>query len=102
MNRLPLERKVLSENDLIANRLRERFLDNRILCVNLISSPGSGKTTLLEKTLEHFPKSQRAAVLTGDIQTENDAIWQDNPAGENPRALSQESARSGSNRRYSD
>lgn len=73
MNRLPLERKVLSENDLIANRLRERFLDNRILCVNLISSPGSGKTTLLEKTLEHFPKSQRAAVLTGDIQTENDA-----------------------------
>lgn len=73
MNRLPLERKVLSENDRIAARLRDRFRDNRILCVNLISSPGSGKTTLLEKTLEHYPQAGRAAVLTGDIQTENDA-----------------------------
>ncbi len=73
MNRLPLERKVLSENDRIAARLRDRFRDNRVLCVNLISSPGSGKTTLLEQTLEHYPQAQRAAVLTGDIQTENDA-----------------------------
>jgi hydrogenase nickel incorporation protein HypB len=64
MNRLPLERKVLSENDRIAARLRDRFRDNRILCVNLISSPGSGKTTLLEKTLEHYPQAGRAAVLT--------------------------------------
>jgi len=41
--------------------------------VNLISSPGSGKTTLLEKTLEALPRTERVAVLTGDIQTENDA-----------------------------
>jgi hydrogenase nickel incorporation protein HypB len=41
--------------------------------VNLISSPGSGKTTLLERTLEALPRGSRVAVLTGDIQTENDA-----------------------------
>ena len=73
MNRVPLERKVLNENDRVAARLRERFQENGVLCVNLISSPGSGKTTLLEGTLESFPKTRRAAVLTGDIQTENDA-----------------------------
>jgi len=73
MNRLPLEKKVLSENDRLAANLREHFRDYGILCLNLISSPGSGKTSLLERTLEALPQSECAAVLTGDIQTENDA-----------------------------
>ena len=73
MNRVPLEKKVLSENDRVAAELRERFRQNDVLCLNLISSPGSGKTTLLEKTLDALPHSNRVAVLTGDIQTENDA-----------------------------
>ena len=73
MNRVPLEKKVLSENDRIAAELRQRFRENNVLVVNLISSPGSGKTSLLEKTLEALPRTERVAVLTGDIQTENDA-----------------------------
>jgi len=73
MSRVALEQKVLSENDRIAANLRERFQENNVLCVNLISSPGSGKTTLLERTLEVLPHDARVAVLTGDIQTENDA-----------------------------
>ena len=70
---MPLERKVLSENDRIAAELRRRFAAQGVLCLNLISSPGSGKTALLERTLEALPVSARVAVLTGDIQTENDA-----------------------------
>jgi hydrogenase nickel incorporation protein HypB len=73
MNRVPLERKVLSENDRIAAELRARFQEHSILCLNLVSSPGSGKTSLLERTLETLPRHDRVAVLTGDIQTENDA-----------------------------
>jgi len=73
MERVPLERKVLSENDRIASALRARFQEHGILCLNLVSSPGSGKTSLLERTLEGLPHSDRVAVLTGDIQTENDA-----------------------------
>jgi hydrogenase nickel incorporation protein HypB len=73
MERIEVEKKVLSENDRIATRLRDSFREHEILCVNLISSPGSGKTLLLERTLERFPKSTRVAVLTGDIQTDNDA-----------------------------
>lgn len=73
MDRIPLEKKVLSENDRIAGELRERFRRHGILCLNLISSPGAGKTSLLERTLEQFPREQRVALLTGDIQTDNDA-----------------------------
>lgn len=73
MSQVPLERKVLSENDRIAAELRRRFAAQGVLCLNLISSPGSGKTALLERTLEALPVSARVAVLTGDIQTENDA-----------------------------
>jgi hydrogenase nickel incorporation protein HypB len=73
MERVPLERKVLSENARIAEDLRARFSAHNILCLNLISSPGSGKTSLLERTLESFAPAERVAVLTGDIQTENDA-----------------------------
>ena len=73
MSQVPLQKKVLSENDRVASSLRESFRQHDVLCVNLISSPGSGKTTLLERTLEILPRDARVAVLTGDIQTENDA-----------------------------
>jgi hydrogenase nickel incorporation protein HypB len=73
MKRVLLERKVLSENDAIAARLRQRFHENGTLVLNLISSPGSGKTSLLERTLEFSHPADGVAVLTGDIQTDNDA-----------------------------
>ena len=73
MERVSVARKVLGENDRIAAELRARFREHGIFCLNLISSPGSGKTSLLEKTLESLPRAERVAVLTGDIQTDNDA-----------------------------
>ena len=73
MNHVLLETKVLSENDRLAAGLRERFREHHVLCLNLISSPGAGKTSLLERTLEGFPANAGVAVLTGDIQTDNDA-----------------------------
>jgi len=73
MSRVTVEKKVLSENDRIAAELRERYRQNGMLVVNLISSPGAGKTTLLERTLESFAPGTKVAVLTGDIQTDNDA-----------------------------
>lgn len=71
--RMPMERKVLNENDRIAAELRARFHAHNILCLNLISSPGAGKTSLLERTLQTLERQARVAVLTGDIQTDNDA-----------------------------
>jgi len=73
MTVIPVEKKVLSENQRIAASLHNRFEERDILCPNLISSPGSGKTNLLEETLGRFSPQEKVAVLTGDLQTENDA-----------------------------
>ena len=73
MTQIQVEKKVLNENQIIAEELRKSFCEHGIVCLNIISSPGSGKTTLLERTLEALPRNTRVVVLTGDIQTENDA-----------------------------
>lgn len=73
MNVVPQQKLVLNENQKLANELRSRFETHGVYCVNVVSSPGSGKTTLLEKTLAGFEGGARVAVLTGDLQTENDA-----------------------------
>ncbi|MGB6109741.1 MAG: hydrogenase nickel incorporation protein HypB [Acidobacteriaceae bacterium] len=70
---VPVEKKVLNENQRIAEELRQRYARAGTLCLNIISSPGSGKTSLLEKTLSGFNQQDKVAVLTGDLQTENDA-----------------------------
>ena len=74
MNRVSVEKKILGENDQVAVRIRAALARAGALSLNFIGSPGAGKTALLERTLERLPPHTRAAVLTGDIQTENDAI----------------------------
>ena len=73
MTRVPMEGKVLNENEKAAAELRAEFARHGIFVVNLIGSPGCGKTALLERTLESYDRSRRVAVLTGDIQTDADA-----------------------------
>jgi hydrogenase nickel incorporation protein HypB len=67
------ERRVLRENDRLANELRARFRARGLLCLNFVSAPGAGKTTLLERTLGSLPAGWQVAVLTGDVETDNDA-----------------------------
>jgi hydrogenase nickel incorporation protein HypB len=68
-----VRKNVLKQNDVIARALRERFRDEGILAVSLVSSPGSGKTTFLERTLTLLRPHHRVAALVGDLATENDA-----------------------------
>jgi len=65
--------KILKENDVVARALRQRFHDNGVFVVSLVSSPGSGKTMFLEKTLTHLRDNFRIAALVGDLATDNDA-----------------------------
>jgi hydrogenase nickel incorporation protein HypB len=60
-------------NDHLATHNRERFCDNGVFVINLMSSPGAGKTRLLERTLNDLAGSLQMAVITGDLQTDNDA-----------------------------
>ena len=65
--------KILKENDIAARALRERFEDEGVFVVSLVSSPGAGKTMFLEQTLLRLREQYRVAALVGDLATENDA-----------------------------
>jgi len=66
-------RNILEINDRIAGQNRELFSANRVLALNLMSSPGAGKTTLLERTVERLKDKYRIGVIEGDITSSYDA-----------------------------
>jgi len=63
---LKVEKDILQENNLMAERNRGFFDAKGILCINLVSSPGSGKTTLLEHTIKSLKKNFPVYVIEGD------------------------------------
>jgi hydrogenase nickel incorporation protein HypB len=73
MDIITVERKILEKNDAIAAELRREFRQRKIFTVNLISSPGSGKTSIIEKLHEYIAGEIKFSVITGDLQTDNDA-----------------------------
>ena len=64
-------KKILDKNDHEADHNRAHFDKNRVLAINLMSSPGSGKTTLLEHLSE--VADFKFGVVEGDLETNKDA-----------------------------
>ena len=73
VRRIEVRERVMAKNDELAADVRRRLGIHGVTSLNLVSSPGSGKTTLLERTLQELGSELRMAVVTGDVQTENDA-----------------------------
>jgi hydrogenase nickel incorporation protein HypB len=73
VEQIPVDKRILSENDRLAADNRAWFISQGIYVVNLISSPGSGKTTLLVETLKALIGRLNCAVIEGDQQTDLDA-----------------------------
>src|SRR5512145_3012860 len=70
---IDVRESVMARNNEIARSVRERIEAEGVLALNLVSSPGAGKTTLLEKTLDALGDEMAIAIVTGDVQTQNDA-----------------------------
>jgi hydrogenase nickel incorporation protein HypB len=70
---LEIEQDILGENQRFADQNRAYFIKNRILALNLMSSPGSGKTTLLVETIRALKQQCAISVIEGDQQTDLDA-----------------------------
>jgi hydrogenase nickel incorporation protein HypB len=64
---------LLRKNAETAALNRKSFRRQGILAVNVLSSPGSGKTALLQATLARLDSDRKAAVIVGDLATDNDA-----------------------------
>ncbi|MGD2047453.1 MAG: hydrogenase nickel incorporation protein HypB [Gemmatimonadota bacterium] len=73
VRRIEIRERVMERNDALARDVRARLQGVGIPSFNLVSSPGSGKTQLLEKTLQDLGGEIHMAVVTGDVQTQNDA-----------------------------
>lgn len=74
MVQVKLESHILGANDLLARKNRMLYDQNRILAINLMSSPGAGKTTILERTIEALADKTGIAVIEGDLYTDQDAM----------------------------
>ena len=70
---IEVREKVMALNNDLAAIVRGRLSEAGVVAFNLVSSPGSGKTTLLERTLDVLAEDLGIAVVTGDVQTQNDA-----------------------------
>ena len=70
---IEVRERVMARNDELAEQVRSRLAAHGVVAFNLVSSPGAGKTTLLERTLAAVGKELEIAVITGDVQTQNDA-----------------------------
>jgi hydrogenase nickel incorporation protein HypB len=70
---IDVRERVMARNDELAALVRQRLGRAGITALNLVSSPGSGKTSLLERTLDVLGEELDIAVVTGDVQTQNDA-----------------------------
>ncbi len=70
---IEVRERVMARNDEIAAEVRQMLTEAGVTAFNLISSPGSGKTLLLERTLAELGEELGVAVVTGDVQTRNDA-----------------------------
>jgi hydrogenase nickel incorporation protein HypB len=70
---IEVRERVMARNDELADEVRGRLRESRVSALNLVSSPGAGKTLLLERTLDALGEELRIAVVTGDVQTRNDA-----------------------------
>lgn len=82
IRRIELRERVMERNDALARDVRSLLARHGVTALNLVSSPGSGKTLLLERTLRDLGDELSMAVVTGDVQTQNDADriarWTDN------------------------
>ncbi len=73
IRRIEVRERVMARNDEVAAEVRRRLQEAGVPALNLVSSPGAGKTLLLERTLEALGEFVSMSIITGDVQTENDA-----------------------------
>ena len=64
---------LLKANDFVAESIRKRMAEQKIMLINVTSSAGSGKTALLEETARRIGNKVKMKILVGDLETERDA-----------------------------
>ncbi len=70
---IEIKEEILSDNDAVAKRLRDKLTREKTFLLNLMSSPGAGKTSLILKTIEKLRDDLQMGVIEADIDSIVDA-----------------------------
>ena len=70
---ISLDRKIQEENDLIADRIRQKLKKHDIPMIDIMGSVGSGKTSILEFFSREYRDTHNFLVINGDLATDIDA-----------------------------
>ncbi|NLV86391.1 MAG: hydrogenase nickel incorporation protein HypB [Clostridiales bacterium] len=68
-----IKKSVFENNELQADKLRERLKKEKTCLMNLMSSPGSGKTSTVLRIIENMRDEFRIGVMEADIDSAVDA-----------------------------
>lgn len=64
---------IMDANDQIASRNQQVLDQNKVMALNIMSSPGAGKTSLILQTIRRLNDRVRIGVVEGDIASTIDA-----------------------------
>jgi len=73
MMEIKVLKDIMSANDQIAAKNQDLLSKNKVLAVNVMSSPGAGKTTLILDSIRRLKDKFKMAVIEADIASTIDA-----------------------------
>ena len=70
---IEIREEILSDNQYLAEEIRQALRREGVFMLNLMASPGGGKTSLILETIRRLRDEFRIAVIEGDIDSTVDA-----------------------------
>jgi hydrogenase nickel incorporation protein HypB len=70
---IDIKKAVLSDNQDLAEQIRDHLLSQNVFMLNLMASPGAGKTCLLLETIRRMKNDVRIGIIEGDIESQIDS-----------------------------
>jgi hydrogenase nickel incorporation protein HypB len=70
---IEIREEILSDNQHLAEEIRQSLLREKVFMLNLMASPGSGKTSLILETIRRLRDEFHIAIIEGDIDSIVDA-----------------------------
>ena len=68
-----VKERVIADNDVVADSVREKLKNKKVFFVNLMASPGAGKTTTLVRTIKALQPEFKVGVMEADVDSKVNA-----------------------------
>lgn len=73
VNVIEIQKRIFENNDIEAEKIRQKMKQDGTFLMNVMSSPGSGKTTMLVETINSLKEELKIGVIEADIDADVDA-----------------------------